>query len=132
MSKKLQDSMALLDNILDGTALPEHLSKPRSEGIDRKALVREIDEKLARSPLVAVCYDHKCRCNATWKSFGFYARKCRISVPGQGDAYPTKALEYFPHNEVVVETIWQTVQEQACVKCFDRATLLVAREAANG
>lgn len=114
----LKDSKALLMNMLHGTALPDHLSKPRMEGLDRKVLAKEIDEKLRREPLMAFCYNHECRCGNQWKSFGFYGRKTTIDIPGQARATPIKPLEYTPHNEAVAETIWQTIEEPVCLNCF--------------
>lgn len=126
MSKSLADNKALLAHILDGAALPEHLAKNRGAGLDRKAVAREIDEKLERAPLIAVCFKHSCRCGHEWQDFGFYARRTAVDVPGQARAYPTRRLDYFPHNERVSETIWQSVEEPACLNCYGGVSLLIA------
>ena len=130
MAAKLADSKALLNNLLNGAALPEHLSKPRSEGIDRKVLAAKVEENLRREPLIAICFDHTCRCKAQWKSFGFYARKTSIEVPGQGRTAVTKRLDYIPQQEPVSQTIWQPVEEPVCINCFDSATNIARVEVA--
>jgi len=132
VSKSLSDSKALLNNLLNGSALPEHLSKPRSEGLDRKALAVKISENLRREPLIAVCFEHTCRCKRSWKSFGFYARKTQVDVPGQGRTEVTKRLPDGPQQEPVTQTFWQPVEEPVCINCFDAATNIATQEAANG
>jgi hypothetical protein len=125
---KLADSKALLNNLLHGAALPEHLSKPRSEGVDRKVIATKVAEQLVRAPLVAICFSHTCRCSAAWQSFGFYARKTAVDVPGQGRTFVTKRLEYIPHDEAPVETITQPVEEQVCINCFTNVGSVIRKD----
>lgn len=131
MAKSLKDSKDLLMHLVHGAALPEHLSKPRSDGLDRKVLAAKAEEQLKREPLVAICLSHKCRCGNSWASFGFYARKTLLEVPGQGRAAVTKRLDYTPHDERVTETIWQPVEEAACMNCYGGVSLLIAAGAAH-
>lgn len=132
MGKSLKDSKALLMNLIHGTALPEHLAKPRTDGIDRKVIQKQVEEKLVRAPLIAVCHNHTCRCGNSWQSFGFYARRVTESIPGMADATFTKPLSYQPYDERVSETIWRPVEEQACLNCYGGASLIIAKGAANG
>lgn len=119
MNKKLSDSKALLMHLVHGAALPEHLSKPRMEGLDRKALRVQIEEKLARSPLFAVCFSHKCLCGAGWQSFGYYAKHAKMAVPGQGTTETIARIDYKPAGEPVVKTFWHPVEEETCISCFN-------------
>ena len=125
MAKSLQDSKDLLMHLVHGTALPEKLAKVKAQSGDRSAIIKAAEESLSRAPLIAMCFKHTCRCGNVWTSFGFYARKVGVDLPGQARAYPTKRLDYFPHNERVNETVWQPVEEQACINCFGGATLLI-------
>lgn len=135
-AKTLADSHALLDNILFGKALPEHLAKKTASnaGTDsettarvfRDAVAAEVAAKMDKSPLMAICYNHHCGCGATWQSFGFFARKVKQAIAGAGAAEFTKRLDYDPAPELPSSTEWQTVEEQYCLKCFGGAVVLPA------
>jgi hypothetical protein len=134
-SSPYKDGLAMLDNLLDGKALPDHLARSRAGPIlprhrtqketaaeeARKfndSIVAEAAAKMSRQPLTAVCYKHECRCGAAWTSFGFYARKVTQRVPGAADATFTKRLDYDPRPEKVAEVEWRTVAECACLACY--------------
>lgn len=130
-----KDGLAMLDNLLDGKALPDHLARARAgvilpkhrtaaesynEELRRKndEIAKAAAEAIAQRPLLAVCFNHKCKCGNVWQSFGFYARKATQRIEGEGDATFTKRLDYDPRPERVTETEWQSVEEMACLKCF--------------
>jgi hypothetical protein len=132
-----KDGLAIIDNIIDGKALPEHLARsragtilPRSERITAKAdkaatdrvyrdaVAKEAAARMNKAPLTAICFKHKCRCGQEWATFGFYARKVTQRVLGAADATFTKRLEYDPRPEAVAETEWRTVEETHCLACY--------------
>lgn len=129
------DGLAMLDNLIDGKALPDHLARTRAGVILPKtrtqgetaaeearkfndAIAKEAAAKMNHAPLLAICFAHKCKCGAEWPTFGFYARKVSQRVPGQGDATFTKRLDYHPGPEKVGSTEWQVKEEDACLRCY--------------
>lgn len=134
-----KDDMAMLDHLLDGKALPDHLARSRVGSIversprmreqiaaqqarEAKARAEAAANKLTLAPLVAVCYSHVCLCGASWQAFGFYARRGAIDDYRAGAAIGMKRIDYRPSAEPVTETIWQTVEEQTCISCFTETT----------
>lgn len=134
-----KDGLAMLDNLLDGKALPDHMARSRAgtilpkhrtaaesynEELRRKndEIAKVATEAMERKPLLAICYNHKCKCGNVWQAFGFFARKAALRIPGEGDATFTKRLEYDPRPEPVTETEWQDVEEQACISCYGGPT----------
>lgn len=134
-SSPFKDGLAMLDNILDGKALPDHLARSRGGAIlPRHRTQNETDAELARkfrdtiaaeaaakmnhAPLLAICNRHKCACGSEWESFGFYARKVTQRVPGAADATFTKRVEYNPAPEPVAEVEWRLVEESHCLACY--------------
>lgn len=129
------DGLAMLDNILDGKALPDHLARTRAGVILPKtrtqgetkaeearkfndAIAAEAAAKMNKAPLIAICFSHKCCCGNEWQTFGFYARSVVQRVPGAGDATFTKRIDYPPGPERVSVTEWQLKDEEACIKCY--------------
>lgn len=132
-----RDEDAILDHLLEGKALPPHLARsrtgevlPRTPHATAKAIAEEqkaandrraalVAEKMAQSPLVAICFKHLCGCGASWQAFGFFARKVTdIPLERAGQATFHKPVSVKPVNEVITETIWQTVNEETCLSCF--------------
>jgi hypothetical protein len=145
MASQYKDGLAMIDNIIDGKALPEHLARTRAGQILPKsrtqaetrhdelrrandALAKEAGERINKAPLLAICFAHTCACGNSWQSFGFYARKTTMRVPGAADATFTKRLDYDPRPEPIGETEWQTVEEHACIKCFGGTVPTLAQE----
>lgn len=129
------DGLAMLDNLLDGKALPDHLARSRAGVILPKhrtqgetlaeecrkfndAIASEAAAKMNHAPLIAICFNHKCGCGAEWQSFGFHARSVTQRVPGQGDATFTKRLDYDPSPEKVSSIEWQDKEESCCIDCY--------------
>lgn len=131
-----KDDNAMLDHLLDGKALPDHLARSRvgtiversprmreqiaaQQAREAKARAEAAANKLSLVPLVKVCYSHQCLCGNAWQVFGFYARRGAIDDYRAGSAVGMKRIDYRPSQEPVTETIWQTVEEHTCIKCCD-------------
>lgn len=132
-----KDGLAMLDNLLDGKALPDHLARARAGVIlprhrtqaesysaelrrQNDAIAKAASDAMNHAPLVAICFNHKCACGNHWQAFGFYARKVTQRIPGEGDATFIKRLEYPRGAEPVSATQWQDVTETECMTCFMR------------
>lgn len=130
-----KDSSAMLDYLIDGTALPEHLARSKAGQILPKfknkadlaaeearkfnaTLAAEVAAKFDKSPLVAVGHIHACKCGAEWRTFGFYARRVTTTVHLEAEATFTKPLTYDPKPERPTDVIWNNVKEESCLKCF--------------
>jgi hypothetical protein len=133
---KHKDSSAILDNLLFGTALPDHLARAKAtspvlkaakynkqqqakELAERNAATaKAVAEKIEQSPLVAVCFRHNCACGNSWQGFGYFARRVTEKINGEGDATFTRRINYKPTSEPISATEWQTVKEETCISCF--------------
>lgn len=136
-SQPYKNGLAMLDNLIDGKALPSHLARsaaglilPRAKSAAETlaeesarfndAIAKEVAAKMALQPLMAICHSHKCRCGNAWQTFGFYARKVIQRIPGEADASFTKRLDYDPSPELPQSVEWQEVEETHCLACFDK------------
>jgi len=135
-SQSYKDSSAILDNILFGTALPDHLARVKAPShthgdnpkIDQEAaearrfnaaLNEKVAAKFTKAPLVAVNYKHTCRCGSSWATFGFFARRTETTVHNEAVATFTKRLDYNPLPiEKPTEVIWNDVNEETCLSCY--------------
>lgn len=135
MSQKLSDSHAMLDCLLDGKALPDHLARSKAGVILPKArtqgqtdaelarafndaIAKEVAAKMNLQPLIAINHIHKCKCGNTWQAFGFYARRVKQAISGEAAATFTKRLDYDPRPETPSEVEWLEVLEQTCLSCY--------------
>lgn len=130
-----KDGLAVLDYLLDGRALPDHLARSRAGVIlpkhrtaketaaeeareFNKRVMEEATAKMSKAPLIAVCHNHKCACGNIWQSFGFYARSATQRIQGQGTATFMKRLDYNPAPEQPASVEWQDREEPVCVQCY--------------
>jgi hypothetical protein len=132
---KYVDEMALLDHILEGKALPDHMARPRAgEKVPKlrgkpgqsylqsrdfnDKIAEEAAKRLKSSPLIAICYHHKCKCGNTWTSFGFFARSVELAIEREGKARTIKRLDTDPGQEPLARIEWQDSEEIACNVCI--------------
>jgi hypothetical protein len=132
--KTLADSMAILDNLLDGTALPKHLARHAASMVTTSSRVHAptvaeqsrawnaeqakiIAAKLDVQPLQATCYNHQCQCGNKWQSFGFYSRKVTHSALGVAAVTVIKQVEHVA-TEKPQSTEWLPKLESHCIQCY--------------
>ena len=132
---KHSDGLAIIDNLFEGKALPDHLARSRAGVVLPKVrtaaetaaeearkfnddIAKQAYEKMNKAPLIAVCFAHRCTCGNTWQSFGFHARRVTQRVPGAGDATFTKRLDYDPSPEKPSTIEWQDSDETCCIECY--------------